>query len=74
MIIYELTRKGETLALISKDFTLTPYYLKTWHITLNELALIETVAEDLCADDVDFEKYSKFWINDYRLKILRETK
>ena len=73
MIIYEVTRKGETLAIISKDFTLTPYYLKTWHITLNELALIETVAEDLCADGVDFEEYRKYWINDYRLKIYKKS-
>ena len=72
MIIYELTRQGETLALISKDFSLTHYYLKTWHITLNELALIEVVAEDLCVNDVDFEEYSKYWINDYRIICLKK--
>ena len=73
MIIYELARKGETLALISKDFSLTHYYLKTWHITLNELALIEQVAEDLCVNDVDFEEYSKYWINDYKIKIYKKV-
>lgn len=73
MVIYALTRKDEILALISPSFSLTHYYLKTWHITLNELALIETVAEDLCADDVDFEEYSKYWINDYRLKIYKKS-
>ena len=73
MIIYELARKGETLALISKDFSLTNYYLKTWHITLNELALIEQVAEDLCVNDVDFEEYSKYWINDYKIKIYKKV-
>ena len=72
MIIYELTRKDETLALISPWFSLTPYYLMSTDISKNELALIETVAEDLCADDVDFEEYSKYWINDYRLKIYKK--
>ena len=73
MIIYELTRKDETLALISPCFSLTHYYLKNWHITLNELTLIETVAEDLCVKGVDFEKYSKYWINDYKLKIYKKV-
>lgn len=72
MIIYELTRKGETLALISKEFSLTPYYLKSLDISINELILIQDVARDLCADDVDFDEYSKFWINDYRLKIFKK--
>ncbi len=73
MIIYELTRKDETLALISPCFSLTHYYLKSWHITLNELTLIEAVAEDLCVKGVDFEKYSKYWINDYKLKIYKKV-
>ena len=71
MIIYELTRKDETLAIISPCFSLTPYYLMSTDISEKEVVLIKAVAEDLCADDVDFEKYSKYWINDYRLKIRR---
>ena len=73
MIIYALTRKNEILALISSSFSLTPYYLMSTDISKNELALIETVAEDLCADDVDFEEYSKYWINDYKLKIYKKS-
>lgn len=69
MIIYELTRKDTTLAIISPWFSLTPYYLMSTDISKNELALIEVVAEDLCVDDVDFEEYSKYWINDYKLKL-----
>ena len=72
MIIYELTRKDETLAIISPWFSLTPYYLMSTDISKNELALIETVAEDLCADDVDFEEYSKHFINNYKLKIFKK--
>ena len=69
MIIYELTRKDTTLAIISPWFSLTPYYLMSTDISKNELALIEVVAEDLCVKDVDFEQYSKYWINDYKLKL-----
>lgn len=72
MVIYALTRKDEILAVISKDFTLTPYYLKSSDISFNEFELIKATAEDLCTDDVDFEEYSKFWINDYKLKILKK--
>ena len=72
MIIYELTRKDKTLAIISPWFSLTHYYLMSTDISKNELALIETVAEDLCADDIDFEEYSKYWINDYKLKIFKK--
>lgn len=71
MIIYELTRKDEILAIISPCFSLTSYYLMSTNISEKELVLIKAVAEDLCADDVDFEKYSKYWINDYKLKIRR---
>jgi len=69
MVIYELTRKDTTLAIISPWFSLTPYYLMSTDISKNELALIKVVAEDLCTDDVDFEEYSKYWINDYKLKL-----
>jgi len=69
MVIYELTRKDTTLAIISPWFSLTPYYLMSTDISKTELALIETVAEDLCVDDIDFEEYSKYWINDYKLKL-----
>ena len=69
MVIYELTRKDTTLAIISPWFSLTSYYLMSTDISKNELALIEAVAKDLCADDIDFELYSKYWINDYKLKL-----
>lgn len=72
MIVYELTRKDETLAIISPWFSLTPYYLMSTNISKNELALIEAVTEDLCADDVDFEECRKYLINDYRLKIFKK--
>ena len=73
MIIYALTRKDEILAIISPWFSLTPYYLMSTNISKNELALIEVVAEDLCADSVDFEEYRKYWINDYKLKIYKKS-
>lgn len=72
MIIYELLRKNETLALISKGFSLTLYYLMSSDISINELILIEQVAEDLCSDEINFEEYSKYWINDYKLKIFKK--
>lgn len=72
MIIYELTRKDETLAVISPWFILTPYYLMPTNISKAELTLIKEVAKDLCKENVDFEEYSKFWINDYQLKIRRK--
>ena len=65
---YALLRREEILAVISKDFMPIPYYLKSSDISINELILIKCVAEDLCVDDVDFEEYSKYWINDYKLK------
>lgn len=72
MVIYELTRKDETLAIFSRSFILTHYYLMTTDVSIREIALIETVVEDLCIKQMDFEEYSKYWINDYRLKIRRK--
>lgn len=72
MFIYALKRKDEILALISRFFTITPYYLMTPNISPIELEMIQLVAEDLCIDNVDFKEYSKYWINDYTLKIYRE--
>ena len=73
MIIYGLFRKDKLLATISKDFGLTPYYLQTLKISFDELKLIQAVAEDLCTNNINFEEYSKFWINDYKLKILKKN-
>lgn len=73
MVIYELTRKGETLAVFSRSFILTHYYLTTTDVSNIEIALIEAVVEDLCVKQMDFEEYSKYWINDYRIKIRRES-
>ena len=72
MIIYQLTRKDETLAIFSKDFCLTPYYLTSLNISSLEFLLIDAIAKDLCSDNLDFEEYSKYWLNDYKLKILRK--
>lgn len=72
MVIYELTRKDETLAIFSRSFILTHYYLMTTKVSIREIALIETVVEDLCIKQMDFEEYSKYWINDYKLKIRRK--
>lgn len=72
MVIYELTRKNEILAVFSRSFILTHYYLMTTDVSIREIALIETVVEDLCIKQMDFEEYSKYWINDYRLKIRRK--
>ena len=72
MVIYELTRKDETLAIFSRSFILTHYYLMTTDVSIREIALIETVVEDLCIKQMDFEEYSKYWINDYKLKIRRK--
>lgn len=72
MVIYELTRKDETLAIFSRSFILTHYYLMTTNVSIREIALIETVVEDLCIKQMDFEEYSKYWINDYKLKIRRK--
>ena len=72
MVIYELIRKDETLAIFSRNFILTHYYLMTTDVSIREIALIETVAEDLCIKQMDFEEYSKYWINDYKLKIRRK--
>lgn len=74
MIIYGLFRKDKLLATISKDFGLTPYYLQTLKISFDELKLIQAVAEDLCTNNIDFKEYSKFWINDYKIKILKKNK
>lgn len=72
MVIYELTRKDETLAVFSRSFILTHYYLMTTDVSANEIALIEAVVEDLCHKQMDFEEYGKYWINDYKLKIRRK--
>lgn len=72
MVIYELIRKDETLAIFSRSFILTHYYLMTTDVSIREIALIETVVEDLCIKQMDFEEYSKYWINDYKLKIRRK--
>lgn len=72
MVIYELIRKDETLAIFSRNFILTHYYLMTTDVSIREIALIETVVEDLCIKQMDFEEYSKYWINDYKLKIRRK--
>lgn len=72
MYIYALKRKNEILALISKGFSLTPYYLMSSNISSIELEMIQEVAKDLCIKDIDFAEYSKYWINDYRLEIHRE--
>lgn len=72
MVIYELIRKDETLAIFSRSFILTHYYLMTTDVSIREIALIETVVEDLCIKQMDFEEYSKYWINDYKLKIKRK--
>jgi len=72
MYIYALKRKNEILALISKGFSLTPYYLMSSNISSIELEMIQEVAKDLCIKDIDFTEYSKYWINDYRLEIHRE--
>ncbi len=72
MVIYELTRKDETLAVFSRSFILTHYYLMTTNVSAREIALIETVVEDLCDKQMDFEEYSKYWINDYKIKIRRK--
>lgn len=73
MVIYGLFRKDKLLATISKDFGLTPYYLQTLKISFNEFKLIQAVAEDLCTNNIDFKEYSKFWVNDYKLKILKKN-
>lgn len=73
MVVYELTRKGETLAVFSRSFILTHYYLTTTDVSDTEIALIESVVEDLCAKQMDFEEYSKYWVNDYRIKIRRKS-
>lgn len=72
MYIYALKRKNEILALISKGFSLTPYYLMSSNISSIELEMIQEVAKDLCIKDIDFTEYSKYWINDYRLEIHKE--
>jgi len=72
MIIYQLTKKDETLAIFSKDFCLTPYYLTSLNISPLEFVLIDAIARDLRSDTLDFEEYSKYWLNEYQLKILRK--
>lgn len=68
MFIYALERKHETIALFSKDFC-NIYFLTTSDISSNELVLIQVIAHDLCIKEVDFDEYSKYWLNDYHLTI-----